>query len=79
MDLAAKAVDGLSRRPQFTGPADRVFASETGDMLNADALRDALGAAGINRRRRGGFTFHDLRHTFGTLAVQVFPLHDVQA
>jgi integrase len=28
---------------------------------------------------RGGFTLHDLRHTFGTLAVQVFPLHDVQA
>ena len=28
---------------------------------------------------RGGFTFHDLRHTFGTLAAQVWPLHDVQA
>jgi integrase len=23
-------------------------------------------------------TFHDLRHTFGTLAVRVFPLSDVQ-
>ena len=23
--------------------------------------------------------FHDLRHTFGTLAVQTFPLSDVQA
>jgi integrase len=23
--------------------------------------------------------FHDLRHTFGTLAVQAFPLSDVQA
>ena len=23
--------------------------------------------------------FHDLRHTFGTLAVQVFPLSDVKA
>jgi hypothetical protein len=26
-----------------------------------------------------GFTFHDLRHTFGTMAAQVWPLHDVQA
>jgi integrase len=25
------------------------------------------------------FRFHDLRHTFGTLAVQVWPLTDVQA
>jgi hypothetical protein len=24
-------------------------------------------------------TFHDLRHTFGTIAVRVFPLTDVQA
>jgi integrase len=23
--------------------------------------------------------FHDLRHTFGTLAVEAWPLHDVQA
>jgi integrase len=23
--------------------------------------------------------FHDLRHTFGTIAVQAFPLSDVQA
>lgn len=55
-------------------------------MLGEDAFRDALyeamAAAGIDRASfpaRGGFTFHDLRHTFGTLAVQEFPLHDVQA
>jgi integrase len=30
--------------------------------------------AGLKRIR-----FHDLRHTFGTLAVQVFPLSDVKA
>lgn len=34
----------------------------------------ALDAAGLPRIR-----FHDLRHTFGTLAVQVFPLSDVKA
>jgi hypothetical protein len=38
--------------------------------------------AGIDRKSfpaRGGFTFHDLRHTFGTMAAQVWSLHDVQA
>jgi integrase len=86
MDDAARALDGLSRRERFTGPDDRVFPTSTGGMLGEDTLRDALyeamKGAKIDRKgfpARGGFTFHDLRHTFGTLAVQVFPLHDVQA
>lgn len=86
MDDAARALDRLSRRAQFTGPADRVFASATGEVMGEDAFRDALyaamAAAGIDRKSfpaRGGFVFHDLRHTFGTLAVQVWPLSDVQA
>jgi integrase len=33
-----------------------------------------LERAGLKRLR-----FHDLRHSFGTLAVQVFPLSDVKA
>ena len=55
-------------------------------MLGEDVLRDALyaamEAAGIDRKSfpaHGGFVFQDLRHTFGTLAVQVWPLSDVQA
>jgi hypothetical protein len=40
-------------------------------------------AAGIDRSAdfpaKQGFTFHDLRHTFGSLAVQVWPLTDVRA
>ena len=83
---AARVLDGLSRRANFTAPADRVFASETGGMVGEDAFRDALyealEAAGIDRKgfpARGGFVFHDLRHTFGTLAVRVWPLSDVQA
>ena len=38
-------------------------------------------AANIDRDRGTGklFVFHDLRRTFGTLAVQAFPLSDVQA
>ena len=46
-----------------------------------DALYNALKAAEISRDRGTGklLVFHDLRHTFGTLAVQAFPLSDVQA
>jgi integrase len=86
MDDAARVLDGLSRRERFTGDDDRVFPGEAGQMVGEDAFRDALyealEAAEIDRASfpaRGGFTFHDLRHTFGTLAVQAFPLHDVQA
>ncbi|HEX6457096.1 MAG TPA: site-specific integrase [Solirubrobacterales bacterium] len=86
MDDAARALDALSRREHFTAPADRVFPGATGGMLGEDAFRDALyeamSEAGIDRKAfpgKKGFTFHDLRHTFGTLAVQVWPLSDVQA
>ncbi len=86
VDDAARALDGLSRRETFTADDDRVFPNPAGEMLSEDALRDALYAAleavGIDRKAfpaRGGFTFHDLRHTFGTLGAQVFPLHDLQA
>jgi len=55
-------------------------------MLGEDVLRDALyeamTAAGIDHKSfpaHGGFVFDDLRHTFGTLAVQVWTLSDVQA
>lgn len=86
MDDAGRALDGLSRRALFTEPHDRVFVNGVGEVLGEDVLRDALyaamEAAGIDRLSfpaRGGFVFHDLRHTFGTLAVQVWPLSDVQA
>ena len=41
----------------------------------------ALDAAGLGRLRAKDdpIVFHDLRHTFGTLAVQAFPLSDVKA
>ncbi len=37
-------------------------------------FREARDRAGLEPLR-----FHDLRHTFGTLAVRVFPLTDVKA
>ncbi len=74
-DQAARALDGLSRRPMFVAPGDRVFCSEVGAPVHDDQLRDrfydALAAAGLGHKREGSrpMVFHDLRHTFGTLAV----------
>jgi integrase len=85
IDLAARGLDELSRRDDFTGAGDRVFADAFGLPLYDNAIRDglyaALDAAGIDRDRGTGklFVFHDLRHTFGTLAVRAWPLSDVQA
>ena len=77
-DQVARALDALSRRKLFTGSDELVFPSPTGGFLDDSALRrryyNALKAAGIAHLR-----FHDLRHTFGTLAVQEFPLSDVKA
>jgi integrase len=55
-----------------------VFINHVGDVLGQDLLRRrfarALAAAGLEPMR-----LHDLRHTFGTVAVQAFPLSDVKA
>lgn len=85
IDQAAEALDGLSRREHFTGPDDYVFASVKGTALDDTAIRDglyeAMRKAGVSRDRGTGkpFVFHDLRHSAGTLMVQVFPLSDVKA
>ncbi len=78
IDQAAKALDGLSRRERFVEPDDLVFVDDVGGHEDDWRLRNrfhaALTAAGLPRLR-----LHDLRHTFGTLAVQAFPLSDVRA
>src|SRR4051812_12945967 len=86
MDDAARELDRLSRREQFTAPSDRVFCDAVGSALGEDTLRKALytalSSARIDRKAfpaGGGFRFHDLRHTYGTLAVQVYPVADVKA
>jgi integrase len=77
IDQAARALDALSRREHFTTDDDHVFVNDVGEFLSDDRLRrrfkTALENAGLSAMR-----LHDLRHTFGTLAVQVFPLSDVQ-
>jgi integrase len=85
IDQATVPLDGLSRRSHFTGNDDLVFATAIGKPLDDSALRkrfyEALDAAELGelRRKPDPLVFHDLRHTFGTLAVQAFPLSDVKA
>ncbi len=85
IDQAAAALDGLSRRGYLTGPDDHVFVSATGGPLDDTDMRDGFYAAleaaelGHLREQDDPIVFHDLRHTFGTLAVQVWPVTDVQA
>jgi integrase len=74
----AQALARLSEREWFTGGEDLVFGGEVGGFLDATALRQryrrALERAGLRRLR-----FHDLRHTFGTLAVRRAEIPAVQA
>src|SRR6185295_859435 len=78
IDQAMVGLDGLSKREHFTEPEALVFCNEVGDYMDESALRrrfkEALKAAKLKPLR-----LHDLRHTFGTLAVQAFPLSDVRA
>lgn len=85
IDDAGRALDALSRRDLFTGPDDYVFASPVGGPLDEGEIRgwfyDALTAAGLGhlREKDDPIVFHDLRHSFGTLAVQVWSVADVKA
>jgi integrase len=78
IDQAARALDVLSRREHFTDLDDLVFVSTTGGVVDDSKLRRcyyaALERAGLKR-----LNFHSLRHVFGTIAVQAFPLTDVKA
>jgi integrase len=65
----AETLARLSHRAEFVGDDDLVFVGEVGGYLDGSALRRrflaACGRAGLRPIR-----FHDLRHTFGTLAVR---------
>jgi integrase len=78
VDQVAQALKDLKSRERFTADRDLIFASPDGGYLDDSALRrryyKALKTAEIPHLR-----FHDLRHSFGTLAVQEFALSDVKA
>ena len=77
VDEVMVALDKLSTRERFTDPDDLVFPDWTGAHEYHSHVRErfhaALRLAGLQRIR-----FHDLRHTFGTLAVQKLPMRTVQ-
>jgi integrase len=77
MPQVALALSKLREREFFTADDELVFVSPTGRFLNYDQLarryRAAQTRAGLRRLR-----FHDLRHSFGTMAVRQFPVTDVQ-
>jgi integrase len=83
-DQAARTLDGLSRRVYPTRPDDLVFVGEAGGHLDYEKVKDDFYAAlhgaelGHLRERQEPITFHDLRHAYGTLAVQIYPVTDVQ-
>lgn len=68
VEALAIALAKLGQRNVFTSPDDLVFPGVAGEHLDGSALRRryvrALGAAGLRQLR-----FHDLRHTFGSLAI----------
>jgi integrase len=65
----AQELAKLSKRDGATSDDDLVFPGDSGGHLDGSALRRRFVAtqkrAGLRRLR-----FHDLRHTFGTLAVR---------
>ena len=85
VDQVSRALDGLSRRDFFTASGDLVFPNELGRYFDDSRLRKrfyaALHDAGLGhlREKDDRLVFHDLRHTFGTLAVRAFPMSDVKA
>jgi integrase len=73
----AKALDGLSRRERFTGDDELVFPSADGGYQDGSRLRrrykTARKTAGLPELR-----FHDLRHCFGSLAIDKASIVQVQ-
>lgn len=77
VDEVAQALARLAARQRFTGPDDLVFAGQQGGFLDGSALRrrykKARDAAGLRPLR-----FHDLRHTFGSVAIRTADPRELQ-
>jgi integrase len=78
IDQVLRELDASSRRAEHVSDDDLVFVSPSGGHLEDSALRRRFYAAREQAQIKP-LRFHDLRHSFGTLAVQVFPLSDVKA
>jgi integrase len=74
----AGALARLGEREDFVGDDELVFPNELGRFMDASSLRDRYKAA-LTRAGLRSLRFHDLRHTFGTLAVRRAEVPAVQA
>lgn len=73
----AQVLARLSQRERWTADDDLVFPNDTGEHVDASALRRRYMAA----RKRADvrpLRFHDLRHTFGSLAINFASIVEVQ-
>jgi integrase len=77
VEEAAQALARLGTRKRWGGPEDLVFAGRGGGYLDSSALRRrfkrARDAAGLRPLR-----FHDLRHTFGSVAIRTVDPRELQ-
>lgn len=77
-DQAAVELDDLSRRENFTAQDDYVFCNAVGEPLGYDwairRFKTARDDAGLKSPRANprDLTFHDLRHSYGTLAARIY-------
>jgi len=74
IDVAARLLAVLAQRPRFAGDDDLVFGDEFGGWISDDRIRRRYAAAQLRSLR-----FHDLRHTFGSLAITRADIVEVQA
>jgi integrase len=77
VDNVARELGQLGDREKFIGLSDLVFCGPAAGRLDSNKVRkryrEALAKAGLPTMR-----FHELRHTFGTLAIQRASILQVQ-
>ncbi len=78
IDEAAKRLARLGQRSSFTAEGDLVFCEVGGAHLDDDRVRYRYSAT-LTRAALRRLRFHDLRHTFGTIAITRADIVEVQA
>jgi integrase len=74
----AARLASLRERGHLIGDEDLVFPGERGEHLDGSALRRRYKAA-LRRAGLRELRFHDLRHSFGSLAISTLSILEVQA
>lgn len=78
VEQVAQTLARLLQRDRFTAPDDLLFPNDVGRYLDGSALRRRYKAA-QKRAELRPLRLHDLRHTFGSLAITRGSTVDVQA